>query len=70
MWAYVLTKPIQVIAFNKMMAVLMNCPVEYAETVFEDIDTIAGVCKPDFYPFSSRSEKHVIFGNDSPQECV
>ena len=32
----------------------MNCPVEYVETVFEDIDKIAGVHKPDFYPFLSR----------------
>ena len=48
----------------------MNCPVEYAETVFGDIDKIEGVHKPDFYPFPSRSAKHVTFSNASPQECV
>ena len=69
-WADVLTKPLQGIVFKKMRAMLMNCPVEYSETVFEDIDTIAGVHKPDFYPFPSRSENHVTFSNASPQECV
>ena len=70
MWADVTTNPLQEIAFKKMRAMLMNCPVEYSETVFEDIDTIAGVHKPDFYPFSSQSAKRVAFRNASPQECV
>ena len=70
MWSYVLTKPFQVIAFKKMRDMLMNCSVEYLETVFEDIDTIAGLHKPDFYPFPSRSENHVTLGNASQQECV
>ena len=48
----------------------MNCPVEYAKTLFEDIDTISGVHKPDFYLFPSQSENHVKFRNASPQECV
>ena len=70
MWADIFTNPLQGIAFKKIRAMLMNCPVEYAETVFEDIEKIAGVHKPNFYPFPSRSAKYVIFGNASPQECV
>ena len=68
--ADILTNPLQGIAFKKMRAMLMKCPVEYSETVFEDIDKIKGVHKPDFYPFPSRSAKHVTFSNASPQECV
>ena len=50
-WADILTKPLQEIAFKKMRAMLMNCPIECAETGFKDIDKIVGVHKPDFYPF-------------------
>ena len=48
----------------------MNCLMEYAKTVFEDIDKIVGVPKPDFYLFPSRSAKDVISRNASSQECV
>ena len=70
MWADELTKTLQGITFKKRRSMLMNCPMEYAKTVFEEIDTIAGVHKPDFYLFQSRSAKHVTFSNDSLQECV
>ena len=48
----------------------MKCPVEYYETVFEDIDKLAGVHKTGFYPFSSRSAKHVTLRNASLQKYV
>ena len=66
----VITNPLQLITFNKMRAMLIKFPVEYAKTVFEDIDTIAGVHNPDFYPFPLRLAKHVKFSNASPQDCV
>ena len=53
MWADILTKPMQRIAFNKMRDMLIKCPVKYFETVFKDIDKVVGVHKPDFYPFPS-----------------
>ena len=65
-WAYILTNILQVIAFKIMRAMLMNCLVEYAETVYEDIEKISGVHKPNFYPCPLRSEKHVTFRNASP----
>ena len=52
-WADILTNPLQGIVLNKMRAVLMNCPVEYSKIIFEVIDKIAGVHKPNFYPFPS-----------------
>ena len=51
MWADVLKKPLKGTALNKMRARVMNCPMEYAETVFKDIDKISGLHKTDFYPF-------------------
>ena len=66
MWPDILTKTLQGIAFNKIRVVLMNCPVEYYETVFEDIEKIAGGHKTNFYPFPSQSAKHVTFSNASP----
>ena len=53
-----------------MRDMLMKCPVEYSETVVKDIDKIAGVHKPDFYQYSSRSAKNVTLRNASLQECV
>ena len=70
MWEDILTKPLQGISFKKTRAMLMNCPMEYSGTEFEDVDTIAGVHKPNFYPVPSQSAKHVTFSNASPQECV
>ena len=47
----ILTKPLQGIVFKKMRSMLMNCPVEYVETVLAGIEKIAGVHKPDFTCF-------------------
>ena len=56
MWADIFTNPLQGIAFKKIRAMLMNCPVEYAETVFEVIDKISGVHEPIFTRFRHNEQ--------------
>jgi len=51
MWADVLTKPLNGTPYCEQRAVLMNCPVNYKDTiVLEDLDMKAdGACKPEDY---------------------
>ena len=56
MWAHVFTKHLHRTTFKKIRAMLMNCPVEYAETVFEVIDKISGVHEPIFTRFRHNEQ--------------
>ncbi len=59
MWADVLTKPLQGVAFKKMRAELMNCSVDYEENKEKEI--------------SSTTESLTGRGSSpfqTPQECV
>jgi hypothetical protein len=66
MWADIMTKPLQGMAFRTMRAELMNCPVNYKEPE-EDVEE-------DNFPISAA--KTVTWKSDvattfkTPQECV
>ena len=59
MWADVLTKPLQGLAFKQMRAQLMNCSVEYEENEEQEMTTA-----PESLP------KGRIDPLEAPQECV
>ena len=73
MWSDVLTKPLQVTVFKEIRYILMKYPVEYTFLCTEDVDNIAGVSKPEYFPITSRLmkplEKKLGF-MASPQEYV
>ncbi len=59
MWADVLTKPLQGLAFKRMRAQLMNCSVEYEEDEEQEMTT----------PLKSLPEGRTN-PLKAPQECV
>jgi hypothetical protein len=73
MWADVLTKPLQEMAFRTMRAVLINCPVNYED---EEEKIVTKNTPHETYGNRTASKKMVLWkcpdsGNShSPQECV
>ena len=56
-WAYILTNTLQGIAFKIMRAMLINCLVEYAETVYEDIEKLQECISPIFTRFHHNQQR-------------
>ena len=54
MWFDVLTKPLQGTLFKKIMAMLINYPVEYVDSCTKDVDKVVGVSNQDYFPITSR----------------
>jgi hypothetical protein len=72
MWADILTKPLQGMAFRTMRAVLMNCPVNYKDaeekiTIKKAMKTNAN-CLPTKKTVSWKTSG--TGGSHTPQECI
>jgi hypothetical protein len=72
MWADILTKPLQGMAFRTMRAILMNCPVNYEEA--EERTTIKKTIKTNANCFPTKKTVSLkppgAGASHTPQECV